>query len=341
MSIHTHNPGRSSAWIYIAFLGLIAGWATVARTWESATNVAHSGSASSFTDLPVSFEPNQGQSEDSARFVARGPGYILVLNPESVAFRSSNTVAVSPARAQSLVLTLVGIDRDSKLQGQEEQASKSSYFLGSDPKKWLTGIPNFAQVHLSNAYPGVDLTYRGLQGSLEYEFKIAPRSHPSVIAFEIAGAKNLHLTRRGDLVFVALHTVMQFDRPLAYQDRDGVHHDVSIRYVLKKNRVTFALGSYDSAKALTIHPTLRYSDSSRTQEAESNPSDAPPQAPLQQSDQPLRSIPCLAAPAPASVPAPSQVGSNSGYAVLEPFFEWSEYCRPSSIIFHPNGERNS
>jgi len=342
MTNNQSNPGRSVAWFGIALLGLIAGWAAVARTWESAKSVAHPGSASVSADLPVSFEPNQGQSDDSARFVARGPGYTLILNSEGVTFRFSNTLAVSPARTQSLVLTLVGADHDSKLQGQDEQASKSSYFLGSDPKKWLTGIPNFAEVHHANAYPGVDLTYRGLQGSLQYEFKVAPRTHASVIALDIAGAKNLHLNRRGDLIFTALHTVMQLVRPVAYQDRGGVRHDVPIRYILRKNRVTFALGGYDSAKPLMIHPTLRYSDSLRFQEAETTLPAVPPIAVPQAADQPFRSIPCVAASARASVPARALVGSYPGCAVPRQVVEQSQCgCQSPSEIFHPNGERKN
>jgi len=42
---------------------------------------AHAQHAAAYGKLPMSFEPNVGQTNAHANFVARGPGYLLLLTP--------------------------------------------------------------------------------------------------------------------------------------------------------------------------------------------------------------------------------------------------------------------
>jgi hypothetical protein len=161
-----------SAKVGLAVLALTVSW----EVGSQAQGVGpRSEGASVPLDLPLSFEPNQGQSGDGVRFVARGPGYILYLNEEGPSFQFSAAIETSAGRAEpSFAMKLAGQKKSKyKLFGVDEQPSKSSYFTGSDPKKWLTEVPNFRRVARHGVYEGIDVTYRGSQGQLECEFKIA------------------------------------------------------------------------------------------------------------------------------------------------------------------------
>jgi len=72
-------------------------------------------------------------------------------------------------------MRLVGANASAAVTGADELPGKSNYFIGNDPKKWRTNVPNYAKVEYQSVYPGVDLVYYGNQGGqLEYDFVVAP-----------------------------------------------------------------------------------------------------------------------------------------------------------------------
>ena len=85
-------------------------------------------------------------------------------------------------------MKLVGANARAKITGLDELPGKSNYFIGNDPMKWRTNVPNYAKVKYQSVYPGIDLVYYGNQQQLEYDFVVAPGANPRAIRFEIAGA---------------------------------------------------------------------------------------------------------------------------------------------------------
>jgi hypothetical protein len=85
-------------------------------------------------------------------------------------------------------MRLVGANAAAKVTGLAELPGKSNYFIGNDPKKWRTNVPNYAKVKYADVYPGVDLVYYGNQGKLEYDFVLRPGADPSQIALDLGTA---------------------------------------------------------------------------------------------------------------------------------------------------------
>ena len=88
----------------------------------------------------------------------------LLQRPASLQFPVSNfqTPATNnePSATDALLqMRLVGANPNPKIVGTEELPGKSNYFIGNDPKKWRTNVPNYAKVKYANVYPGVDLVY--------------------------------------------------------------------------------------------------------------------------------------------------------------------------------------
>jgi predicted DNA-binding protein (UPF0251 family) len=234
---------------------------------------ARSGEGTPSSSLPLSFEPNRGQSEDGVQFVARGPGYALYLNEDGPSFQFSSATETSEPRTElSLALKLAGVRKSKAIMlGLDEQPSKSSYYSGSDPKKWVTDIPNFSRVERRGAYEGVDVSYHGSQGQLECEFKVAPRANPGAIALKIMGGRNLRLSTRGDIVFTVADVEMRLHRPTAQQEVKGARQAVASHYRLKGNLIYIVVGAYDAATTLIIDPILSYSGFLKLQDANSFP----------------------------------------------------------------------
>jgi hypothetical protein len=102
---------------------------------------------------------------------------------ESMPFTATNN---EPRTTDALLrLKLVGANPNPKIVGMDELPGKSNYFIGNDPKKWRTNVPNYAKVKYANVYPGVDLVYYGNQGQLEYDFVVRPGADPNSIQLAI------------------------------------------------------------------------------------------------------------------------------------------------------------
>ncbi len=112
--------------------------------------------------LPLSFEANQGQTDGRVKYLARGPGYTLFLTPTEVVL-----VLRSQSSRTALRMRLVGAIPHPTIVAVDQLPGKSNYFIGNDPTKWRTNVPNYARVKYKEVYPGVDVIYYGNQRQLE------------------------------------------------------------------------------------------------------------------------------------------------------------------------------
>ena len=219
------------------------------------------------------FEPNQGQgnldaSDPRAKFVARGSGYSLFLGSDgailSMVSQDRSTSGDSkrqsrPNRVDSIQMKLVGANQNAALTGADLLPGKSNYFIGNDPAKWRTGVPQFARVRYNGVYPGIDLVFYGNQGRLEYDFQVKPGFDPAQAELEFNGAKQLEL-KDGNLVIRGETGSVQLGAPYVYQEIAGRKQPVEGSFVLRgAKRAGFAIGDYDHSRELIIDPTLNFS----------------------------------------------------------------------------------
>ncbi|MFN7948652.1 MAG: hypothetical protein U0Z53_25080 [Blastocatellia bacterium] len=208
--------------------------------------------------LPLSFEPNRGQTAASVRFLSRANGANLFLasNEAVMSLRGS----ARAAGKDCLRMSLVGASSRPEIEGLDQLPSRSNYLLGSNKGKWLTNIPQFAKVIYRQVYPGIDLIYHGNQQRIEYDFVIAPGANPDVITLKFKGARRLRLDDCGDLIAETKAGEMQQHHPVIYQEKAGTRVAIQGRFVISGRRqVRFEVGSYDRSRELVIDPTLAWS----------------------------------------------------------------------------------
>ena len=247
--------------------------------------------AEAFGRLPLSFEPNQGQTDPTVKFLSHGRGYKLFLTPKEAVlrFHAPSQPAHSPEPARGPVvlrMKLQGANGSTNMAGLEELPGKSNYLLGKDPTRWHTNIPNYRKVSTHDVYPGIDLVYYGEQQQLEYDFVVAPGADPGTILFAVEAANSqspnpesrtpnpsdLRIDGDGDLVVQLDGGEIHFHKPVVYQVqsavKSAVNHQSPIdnrqfidgRFVLKGEReVAFAVGPHNKALPLVIDPVLSYS----------------------------------------------------------------------------------
>ena len=157
--------------------------------------------AQNYGQLPLAFEPNQGQTDPQVQYLARGRGYslfltdkeaVLVLKKPEADLQTgfprkwtkgfSRTPPFSRAMGATpptiIRMKLDGATPGGVFESQEKFSGVSNYFIGKDSSKWHRGIPQYGKVQTSDIYPGVDLVYYGNQGKLEYDFVVKPGASP-------------------------------------------------------------------------------------------------------------------------------------------------------------------
>ena len=231
-----------------------------------------------YGQLPLSFEANQGQTDDQVKFLSRGSGYSLFLTPaeavlalrKSAASELPNKVDLASISADmedtqaveytALLMQLVGANPEPQVAGLAELPGMVNYFIGDDPQKWQTNIPTFARVKYEEVYPGVDLVYYGNQGQLEYDFVVAPGADPKSIALGYDGVDKIEVDTQGNLALYIGSEQVRMRKPLVYQEIDGTKRDIPGGYLLAdNNHVSFQVGAYDNNRPLIIDPVLVYS----------------------------------------------------------------------------------
>ncbi len=223
--------------------------------------------------LPLSFEPNQGQTDSRVKFLSRGSGYTLFLTSTeavltlrsprakpSAADHGAATRPEPPANRDVLRIRLVGANPAPQMTGLDALPGKSNYFIGKDPQKWRKNVPHYAKVNYEEVYPDIDLIFYGNQRRLEYDFVVAPGADPGAIALGFEGADRLEIDSQGDLVVHMAGGAVRFQKPVVYQELDGARQIVPGHYALNgDDRVGFQIAAYDAGKALIIDPVLAYS----------------------------------------------------------------------------------
>jgi len=199
------------------------------------------GAGTAFATLPVTFEENRGQVGSEALFLANTSGYRVFLTRQGAVIVSEDNQVARIRLARS---------RNPLPVGTHSLIAKTNYLGGSDPSRWIRGIPNYEEVAYPQVYPGIDMTWHANGGEIEHDFLVAPGADPRRIRLTFSGVA-LRLSPEGDL----LAGTIRLRKPRAYQDE----REVTCHYALHGSKIGFALGAYDRARPLTIDPTLSFS----------------------------------------------------------------------------------
>lgn len=240
-----------------------------APKYRKSTGLAKAAPASAahismqYGKLPLSFEPNLGQSNPEAKFLAHGDGYSLFLTSNEAVLalrdRSEGKSAVH-AHADVLRMQLVGSNPSATFSAIDELPGKANYFIGKDQSDWHTNVPMYGKVAERGIYPGVDLVYYGTQRQLEYDFIVAAGADVAPIRLSIQGGTKLRIDDQGELVVSASGGDVVLHKPVVYQEKGEEKQLIAANYAIDaNNELHFEVGYYDRTRPLVIDPILAYS----------------------------------------------------------------------------------
>jgi hypothetical protein len=170
--------------------------------------------------MALSFEPNDGQTSATTRFIARAPGSTIYFSPSDVAIEVQSAAAgdgpsatgdsslssssaskyqvveasvLSPrppkpedleqSRATSTTVRMqfIGANSAPEMTEADMLPGKVNYLIGSDPDQWHANLPTYAGVVYHGLYPGIDLKYEGTASNLKGTYTLAPGADPAHI----------------------------------------------------------------------------------------------------------------------------------------------------------------
>ncbi|MCC6963520.1 MAG: SBBP repeat-containing protein [candidate division Zixibacteria bacterium] len=111
---------------------------------------------------------------------------------------------MKPDSIEQLVLTarFVGANPDVEVMGEGMMEYKCNYFIGSDPSRWKTDVPNYEAVAYKNIYSGTVLSFQGTgDGTCSYEYLCASQEDLSSVKIAYEGIESTTNQSSGSTVF--------------------------------------------------------------------------------------------------------------------------------------------
>jgi hypothetical protein len=239
---------------------------TDSHSGPTSTNVQNNGKQFSRAfNFPLVFEENIGQFSDVNRYISRALGYNLGFAADHVAIimsgveteRSSKSVG----SAEVVRLVFEGTNSGLVITGNDRQSSQSNYFRGGLGNSHATfTASHYAGVSYQQIYPGINAVFYGNQRQLEYDFIVSPGASVESIKLKIDGSQKVELAENGDLLIYTTKGLLRKHAPVTYQETDVGRHYIKTEFNLNSNnRISFTVGDYDPAIALTIDPVFSFS----------------------------------------------------------------------------------
>lgn len=220
--------------------------------------------------LPLSFEPNVGQTDERVRYLARGNGGTAFLTDDGLVLAlpagvreeghpGADSLAPESRGRDVLRMRFFGTGATRRIAGERELPGKVNHLRGQDRSKWRRNVPTFAAVRYANLYDGIDAVFDGADGRLEYDFVVAPGADPDQISVCFEGQQRIEVDEDGELTLSMTGGDVRQYRAQVYQEGRRGLEPVGVRTTLRGTaEVKFELGAYDETRPLVIDPILTY-----------------------------------------------------------------------------------
>jgi len=267
----------NSIFAYFA-VGLLLVSCARARAIDIRENLFHTDQSRA----PIIFTQNHGQWDDSLLFKSESPDAVIwfvsngiyyhfmrISDPSESARPSQgfpekrkNSLFEGAIESRVIRVSFIGTNAHPNISGFELLDYRSNYFLGNNPAKWRTDVPNFRTIQYRNIYDGIDLRYYGNKGQLEYDFIVSPGANLSQINIRYDGVDGISIDNHGRLSIETKWGTIFESAPVLYQPGNDEPIIIEGNYRINPdNSFGFAIISknYDQNLPLIIDPAISYS----------------------------------------------------------------------------------
>ncbi|NOK63541.1 MAG: hypothetical protein GFH27_549371n40 [Chloroflexi bacterium AL-W] len=225
------------------------------------------GSSTALHNLPLSFIPNRGQTDERVMYESQGLGGHIFFTRDDIVLSLPDNPGDNLTNPSYRTLRLVfeNAHTTPQITGAERLPGTVSYMRGNNPADWQTNLPTYAGLTYTDIYPGIDVYYEGTDGNLKSTYIVQQGVNPQQIQWHYQGASDVQLNHQtGDLHITigdggSTQTLIEH-APIAWQEIGNQQIPVPVYYnVTADQSIHFILGTYNPAHPLIIDPTLEYS----------------------------------------------------------------------------------
>ena len=136
--------------------------------------------------------------------------------------------------------------------------SYNNYFIGNDASKWAGNCKIAKVIECKNMYAGIDVKYYSQNAHIKYDIVVMPMANVANIKMQYKGADAVLIENENLVIKTSTGDIKEL-APYAYQVKNGIAQQVSCRFKVTNDIVTFEIGNYDHSKELIIDPSLIFS----------------------------------------------------------------------------------
>jgi hypothetical protein len=150
-----------------------------------------------------------------------------------------------------LDITWLGANTQAKIVTQNTAVTIDNFY-NTTQKEGVVGVRNFGDLQYQGIYQGIDLHYYYKNGSLKYDFIVAPQADYKKIQIKVEGATALKQNVDGTISISTPNGILTEGMPVAYQG----DKEVKTNWVLKEGILSFQLSDYDTSLPVVIDPLV-------------------------------------------------------------------------------------
>lgn len=168
--------------------------------------------------------------------------------------RKNNSEIEIPSKSTvyRLDINWLNCNSSAEIKKGKTQAGFENYYLESCPGGALE-VKNYEDILYKNLYPGIDLKWYEKNGSLEYDYYVAPYSDYKNILLSYEGAESISIDAEGNLIIKTPLGIIKEQKPLVLQNNKALTANWSIT----NNQVSFDIKNANPALELIIDPAVR------------------------------------------------------------------------------------
>ncbi|MBI4902066.1 MAG: SBBP repeat-containing protein [Acidobacteria bacterium] len=179
------------------------------------------------------FEENIGQARADIDYYLRSPGTYVALSGKN---RSLEFVGI-PGTVSPVTLRFQGQSSPVTLRGEGEQAGRSSYFLGSDSRRWRSGVRHYRQVVWDGLGEQVGVILEARGGSISLQVHSKSTGAAAGFGWCYEGVDRLTLDAGGNLLLSGEQWSFRQGVPVASQpDGKGGRNRIAASYRIRSKQ---------------------------------------------------------------------------------------------------------
>tara|TARA_B100001758_G_scaffold247879_1_gene268060 strand:- start:45916 stop:49803 length:3888 start_codon:yes stop_codon:yes gene_type:complete len=166
--------------------------------------------------------------------------------------------AENSVKAHSYSVEFLNANNKITTEFLEESYYYENYYIG-DSNSWASNVKTYKRLSQKNIYSGVQANYYIVKDKLKYDLVVSPNTSTEQIKIQYNGVEKINLVQGNIYITTSVNTIREYF-PYAYQIINGVEEEVSCKYKLEDDVLTFVFpNGYNYNYELIIDPVLEFS----------------------------------------------------------------------------------